>query len=115
MYLRVLSFGHMLSRPSIPLVDSDTFREIFQSMSEGIIIVNESGQIVIANPVAEQMFGYEKDGLNGMDLEILLPQRYRGRHMTFRQGFYEHPEPRRMDLAATFRRFERTELNFQWR
>ena len=90
---------HMPSRPSIPLVDSDTFREIFQSMSEGIIIVDESGQIVIANPVAEQVFGYEKDGLNGMDLENLLPVRYRGRHMTFRHSFYQHPEPRRMGFG----------------
>ena len=59
---------HMLSNSSIPLVDSDTFREIFQSMSEGIIIVDERGQIVIANPVAEQIFGYEKDGLSGVHI-----------------------------------------------
>src|SRR5688572_27338237 len=89
----------MHSNSSIPLVDSDTFREIFQSMSEGIIIVDERGQIVIANPVAEQIFGYEKDSLNGVDLEILLPVRYRGRHMAFRQGFYQHPEPRRMGFG----------------
>ena len=90
---------HMLSDASIPLVDSDTFREIFQSMSEGIIIVDERGKILIGNPVAEQMFGYEKDGLNGTNLEILLPLRYRGRHTAFRQGFYEHPEPRRMGFG----------------
>ena len=89
----------MLSSPHIHLVDSDTFREIFQSMSEGIIIVDEKGQILIANPVAEQIFGYEKDRLSGMDLEVLLPQRYRGRHMTFREGFYQHPEPRRMGFG----------------
>jgi len=89
----------MLSSPHIHLVDSDTFREIFQSMSEGIIIVDEGGRMLIANPVAEQIFGYEKDGLRGLDLEILLPLRYRGRHMTFRQGFYENPEPRRMGFG----------------
>jgi len=89
----------MIFNASIPLVDSDTFREIFQSMSEGIIIVDERGQIVIANPVAEQIFGYEKDGLSGVDLEILLPLRLRARHMTFRQGFYDHPQPRRMGIG----------------
>ena len=68
-------------------------------MSEGIIIVDEKGRILIANPVAEQIFGYEKDRLSGLDLEILLPPRYRGRHMTFRQGFYDHPEPRRMGFG----------------
>ena len=100
MYLRVLSFGtYAFQYLLYTLVDSDTFREIFQSMSEGIIIVDETGKIVIANPVAEQIFGYEKDGLTEMDLEILLPLRYRGRHMTFRQGFYHHPEPRRMGFG----------------
>ncbi len=89
----------MASRTSIPLVDSDTFREIFQSMSEGIIIVDESGKIVIANPVAELIFGYEKDGLSGMDLEVLLPLRYRERHISFRHSFQEHPQPRRMGFG----------------
>lgn len=81
------------------IVTNDAFREIFQSMSEGIIMVDESGKIAIANPVAEQVFGYEKDELNGMLLENLLPERYRGRHLSFRKGFNAHPEPRRMGIG----------------
>ena len=72
-------------------------------MSEGIIIVDESGKIVIANPVAEQIFGYAKGGLNGEDLENLLPHRYRGRHINFREGFNQHPEPRRMGFGRDLR------------
>jgi PAS domain S-box-containing protein len=86
------------------LISNDAFREIFQSMSEGILIVDEDGIIVTANPVAERLFGYEKNELSKMKLESLLPERYRGRHMTFRAGFNAHPEPRRMgfgrDLTA---------------
>jgi PAS domain S-box-containing protein len=86
------------------LVTDDAFREIFHSMSEGIVMVDEQGIIVAANPVAEAVFGYEKDGLAGVRLEDLLPERYRGRHVNFRKGFYTHPEPRRMgfgrDLTA---------------
>jgi PAS domain S-box-containing protein len=81
------------------LVTSDAFREIFQSMSEGIIMVDEAGDIAIANHVAEQFFGYEKDELINMRLEVLLPERYRGRHLSFRQGFNAHPEPRRMGIG----------------
>lgn len=88
----------------IPLVSNDMFREIFQSMSEGILIVNEAGQIVAANQVAEQMFGFEKDEINNRLLEDLLPERYRGRHLNFRRSFNINPEPRRMgfgrDLTA---------------
>jgi PAS domain S-box-containing protein len=86
------------------VVTNEAYREIFQSMSEGIIMVDESGKIAIANPVAEQLFGYEKDGLNGMIMENLLPERYRKGHVNFRRAFNSDPHPRRMgfgrDLTA---------------
>ncbi len=88
----------------ISLVTNDAFREIFQSMSEGIIMVGGDGKIVIANPIAEQIFGYAKNELSGLTLEDLLPERYRGHHVNLRKGFNTHPEPRRMgfgrDLTA---------------
>lgn len=85
-------------------VPNEAYREIFQSMSEGIIMVDESGKIVIANPVAEQLFGYEKNELGGMTLETLLPERLRKAHVSFRGAFNADPSPRKMgfgrDLVA---------------
>ncbi|HTE31040.1 MAG TPA: PAS domain-containing sensor histidine kinase [Chryseolinea sp.] len=81
------------------VVTNDAFREIFQSMSEGIVMVDEEGKIAIANPVAEQLFGYERNELNGVMMEGLLPERYRSRHLSFRKGFNAHPEPRRMGIG----------------
>ncbi|HEY5823098.1 MAG TPA: PAS domain-containing sensor histidine kinase, partial [Cyclobacteriaceae bacterium] len=73
-------------------------------MSEGILMVDENGIIITANPVAEDMFGYEKNALANVELETLLPVRYRGGHVAMRKSFNDHPEPRRMgvgrDLAA---------------
>lgn len=83
----------------ISFVSSEAFREIFQSMSEGIIMVEESGRIVIANPVAEQLFGYTRAELIGMQMEMLLPERYRKGHFAFRSAFNADPEPRRMGLG----------------
>jgi PAS domain S-box-containing protein len=86
------------------VVTNEAYREIFQSMSEGIVMVDADGKIAIANPVAEQLFGYEKDGLNGMVMENLLPERYRKGHVNFRRAFNSDPHPRRMgfgrDLTA---------------
>jgi PAS domain S-box-containing protein len=86
------------------IVTNEAYREIFQSMSEGIIMVDATGKIAIANPVAEQLFGYERDGLNGMVMENLLPERYRKGHVNFRRAFNSDPHPRRMgfgrDLTA---------------
>ena len=80
-------------------VSNDAFREIFQSMSEGIIMVDESGRIATANPVAQQLFGYTNSELTGMQLELLLPERFRRGHFGFRAAFNSHPEPRRMGLG----------------
>lgn len=89
---------------SISLVTNEAFREIFQSMSEGIVMVDETGIIIVANPTALEMFGYKEEELVGKSLEDLVPERFRGRHIDFRRGFNAHPEPRRMgtgrDLTA---------------
>lgn len=85
-------------------VINEAFREIFQSMSEGIIMVHGSGKIAVANPVAEKIFGYSKNELTDMDVEHLLPERYRKGHSMFRMQFNANPIPRRMgagrDLVA---------------
>jgi len=50
------------------------------------------------------MFGYDNNELTGLQLEQLLPQRYRVKHLAFRDQFNDKPAPRRMgmgrDLAA---------------
>ncbi len=81
------------------LVSNDAFREIFQSMSEGIIMVDETGKIVVANPIAEQIFGYTINELNGSLMEKLLPERFRGHHANLRKVYNVHPEPRRMGFG----------------
>ena len=88
----------------LSVLSNEAFREIFQSITEGIVAINQEGEILIVNHVVEQMFGYEKDELNGQSLEILLPERYRGGHIKHRLSFNKDPSPRRMgfgrDLSA---------------
>ncbi len=94
----------MATGAEINFLTNDAFREIFQSMSEGIVMVNPDGMIVTANPVAEQLFGYSRGELNGLLMETLLPERYRMGHVNFRKHFNSNPHPRRMgagrDLLA---------------
>lgn len=84
---------------ALSITSNDTFREIFQGSAEGIIMINESGTILLANPVSEQLFGYENGELIGQSLESLLPPRYRGGHHHLRRNFNEHPSPRRMGVG----------------
>ena len=83
----------------IALASRDTFREIFQTSAEGIIMIDMTGKILLANPISEKMFGFDPETMVGHTIEDLLPVRYRGKHLDFRKQFNEHPEPRRMGIG----------------
>jgi PAS domain S-box-containing protein len=94
----------MINPFELSVASNDAFREIFQSMTEGIVVVDAQGKILVSNPIADEMFAYTPHEMVGMQMEQLLPDRYRSRHMLFRAGFNEDPIPRRMgqgrDLTA---------------
>ena len=83
----------------MPFTSNETFRQIFQSSVEAIIMVDQQGKILLANPVSERMFGYESDGLVGLIVEDLLPEQMRQKHVHYRKNFTAHPEPRPMGMG----------------
>ncbi len=56
---------------------------VLASVAEGIVTINDSGRIESANPAAEQMFGFERGKLTGLDMLSILPEPDRDRHMRF--------------------------------
>ena len=78
---------------------NETFRQIFQSSVEAIIMVDQQGKIVLTNPVSERIFGYENGGLIGLTVEDLLPEQMRVKHVEYRKNFTAHPEPRPMGMG----------------
>ena len=47
---------------------------------DAIITINERHEITLANPAAEQMFGYSAAELLGKPISMLIPERYREAH-----------------------------------
>lgn len=102
----------MINPFELSVVSNDAFREIFQSMTEGIIVVDKAGSILVANPIAEQMFGYDSHELTGLKIESLLPERYRGKHLSFREQFNSQPSPRRMGMGRDLAALKKTGTEF---
>ena len=50
------------------------FRGIIESSPDGLLVADAQGQIVLANPQAEAMFGHAHGALEGLQLEALLPR-----------------------------------------
>ncbi len=82
----------------------ENLNALFYFATEGIIIANDHGIIVRANPSAEKIFGYEKDEFLGVKIEQLIPNRYKEKHISHREHYSESPHPRsmgkNMDLFA---------------
>jgi PAS domain S-box-containing protein len=47
---------------------------------DAVIAMGPRGQIVLFNPAAQAMFGYEPSAIMDRPLEVLVPERYRGEH-----------------------------------
>ena len=76
------------------------FRGLLESAPDPMVIVNDRGEIVLVNTRTEQMFGYQRQELLGRPIEILIPQRFAGRHPDARNSFFEKPQPRAMGAGT---------------
>lgn len=72
---------------------------VLESASEGIILIDPAGCMVLVNAAALHMFGYEHDDLIGQPLEILLPERVRTAHAGHRRGYFAEPRLRPMGIG----------------
>lgn len=69
---------------------------LFLYATEGILIVNEKGEIIRINPSAEKLFGYAKGELIGKKVEVLVPSNYSHKHVDSRENYNRHPHARSM-------------------
>ena len=83
--------------------DTAHMTSLFENATEGIILTNNAGTIVMVNPAAEKMFDYNRDELIGKPIEILIPDKYKPHHHDLRKGFYKHPSNRSMGVGRDLR------------
>lgn len=80
-------------------LDNKTFQELFNYASVGILITNSAGEIQMANKYIEHQFGYSEAELLGLKVELLIPPRYKERHVKHRERYSSDPHSRPMGLG----------------
>jgi len=60
---------------------SERLDGIYQSVGEGIVSTDTEQRIVLFNAAAERIFGYAASEIIGQHLNVLLPERFRARHV----------------------------------
>jgi PAS domain S-box-containing protein len=71
---------------------------ILELAPDGILVVDEHGQILLGNRAAETMFGYSRDELTTLDIEALVPEGSRHEHRSHRNDYNISPRTRPMGL-----------------
>lgn len=75
------------------------FRALLESAPDAMVIVDESGRIVLTNAQTESLFGYTRDEILDKPIEILIPERARAIHPSHRAGYFKSPHPRAMGMG----------------
>jgi PAS domain S-box-containing protein len=85
---------------------------VIELSPDGIVIVDQDGFIFMVNGAAELLFGYARKELFGKNIEILIPERLRGSHVSHRTTYMEEPRPRTMgvNLQIVAKRRDNSEL-----
>jgi len=72
------------------------FRALIESAPDAVVIADPEGRIVLVNAEAERLFGYPRTRLIGQQVEMLVPERFRGGHVGHRRGYAAEPRVRTM-------------------
>ncbi|WP_416442406.1 ATP-binding protein [Leeuwenhoekiella sp. A16] len=76
--------------------NSNIFKLLSEAISEGVVVVDETQNIVAINKSASEMFGYEDNELTGSHLDILIPKNLHHVHQSYVAGFMTHTDRRQM-------------------
>ncbi len=82
-----------LPRPH--LISSDC-RILLDAAPDAMLVVNREGEVIVANPAAERLFGLFGDEITGRIVESLLPEQFRTQHKLDRAVFTSDPRARPM-------------------
>jgi PAS domain S-box-containing protein len=76
--------------------DKSHINSLFENATEGFVVTDDEGIIVLVNPSACRIFGYTSEEMAGQKIEMLIPDHFRRAHVKERDDFYTHSNNRSM-------------------
>jgi PAS domain S-box-containing protein len=79
-------------------LSSELVRSALDSSPDAMVLVDTSGKIVFANRQLTVLFGYDREQVQGQVIELLIPERFRARHVGHRATFAAEHRTRPMGV-----------------
>lgn len=76
-----------------------TIKTLLESLSEGVVIVNELGRIILINDKLKEMTGFNKKDVMGQSLNIFLEKQIHDKHNDHIVKYFSNPRKRPMGLG----------------
>jgi PAS domain S-box-containing protein len=83
--------------------DHHRLREIFNSAIDGIVVIDESGEILEVNRAVERIFGYTPDELLHENVSLLMPSPFRDDHTSYIERYLETGNKRIIGIGREVR------------
>lgn len=101
-----------LKELSEELILPDLLVRLIEELPDALVVVNESGKVVLFNACAELLFGYHRVEVVGQTIEMLVPEAARDRHRGHRANYMDEPRARPMGLGLPLEARHKTGRTF---
>ena len=75
---------------------SEVTQHLVRFAPDALIVIDDQGHICFANETVTELFGHAPPALQGKPIDVLVPERLRGRHGRHVAGFMREPNSREM-------------------
>ena len=75
---------------------NERLRAVVDTTIDGIIVIDSTGRVYEFSPAAERIFGYQRDEVIGHNVNMLMPDPYRGEHDKYLAHYQAKPDPNRI-------------------
>ena len=76
----------------------ERLQSVLEAAPDGMVIVNDKHEIIQVNNQTEKLFGYDRYELIGQEIEILIPEILREKHIAQRNEYLNNPKTREMGI-----------------
>jgi PAS domain S-box-containing protein len=73
-----------------------SFQTFFDATADAMLIVDDTGHVIQANNEALQLLDYSPEQIHKLEIEALIPKRYRENHHQQQEDYFKTPEKRSM-------------------